>query len=1168
MLEKMINKATNEAIRKLLKKKNFLEKEITGHLVKIKELEEEKEKKEQALNQFLAKKKEVEEKKVLQKSLEKELNRVIRQEEELKRKMRRFGKLSLKSAGPQARKELIWEIGQTENQRRDVGTKKQNLQKELEKIKNRMKEIEEKLRLAEREDSLRSFLGKAADLISREKAELERRTREMKELERKIIEEKKRGEERQREEEKRKVQEELERKRKEEEKRKKEGEKKKREALSVFLNQAISLCNQKKFEESLAAFKNTIQEAEKLKEELGFLARLFGKKTILFQARKYSSMTERAFKKQRQKQAEEKKYLRREELQLLFQKALDYYNKNEVEVAAKLSESLLKELEDEKKKVGFIEKIGIIAPLARKTKRILDKIQKKKREEEIRKRQVQKLKELEEIIIKKKEQAKKPEDIEKQKEEPIKKYEEEQQARQKEITEKYEKELERQMNELLQKQKELKMEDQILRKEAVEEVTERERLRERMAEQEREFAKRKAELKERYEQELERAKKILEERRAEELKRGEEKLKAEETKKGQEVLRKKEKELKSQEAEARKMREAPAEVLTEEEEMKRKEAILKAEEEIRGKRKMIEEETKTIEQEEIKRKQLEERRQKPVAEEETEAEKEKRRAWLKETIRKEKEMMAPEEMEREKQEKEATLKTLFEEAIFHYKEKNFDRAIEIFQELKKELPEPKKEPGFFSRIFGKIPLYIQIENYISKIEKEKILEEKRRIREIREYARIAAGEKRKAKYQLFPNLKRKISKWFPASPLVIFRKFLFLPPLVAIDISDYSIELLRLNKKLSIVAYGRSIIKEGIVHEGKIKDQKELSLAFKLAVNQAGFKPFRPRRGHILRGIVSIPEYKTNVQTFTFKSRDNIFEKVKEEIKKTVPFPIDEIYWDYLEYWDEKLNKTKALVVAVLKDIIDEQIYFLKSCGVEPVVFDLEAASIGRTLLPEKVVLEKTGTLILDIGARVTNINIFDENGFINLSTAIPSAGHYLVDKIAEHFSVSKEEAETIMNIKGFRKEDNVILEVLEKGMEKIVEETNKAIKHYQKKTGNEIKKIILSGGTALLPAIDKFFQSRFQDIEIEIGDPLKKIKRGGGIDPTKAVLYANSLGLALRSIIKDPIGGGINLLPGKIKEKEKKVYWQRHRQKLIIIQIILVALIAAAALLVYLYIW
>ena len=980
------------------------------------------------------------------------------------------------------------------------------------------------------------------------------------------------------------------------------------EALKRIFSFAVRFLKQGDFDTAREAFKIVVRESEE-KEKKWFSSRIFRRPSLRAKAERYlkemviwqaqakekqkkealhqaqdearkRKETEERWKKeqekrrkeekkkkfqkqikQREKEVEEKKYLRREELQLFFQKILDCYNKNEVEVAANLSEILLKELEDEKRKVGFIEKIGIIGPLTLKTKRILNKIQKKKMEEEIRKRQVQKLKEVEEIIKKQKEEVKKPEDVEKQKEELIKKYDEELKAQKEEITKKYEKELERQMNELFQKQKELKMEKREL------------------GGLERELEEQKTEIKEKYEQEFERTKKALEERQVKELRDWEEKLKTEETKKRQEALRKKEEELKNQEAETRKIREAPEEVLTEEEKIQRKEAILKTEEEIREKRKMIEEETKRIEQEEIRKKQLEEGPQEPIAGEETEVEKEKRRVWLKEAIEKEKEMMAPEEMERERKEKAAALKTLFEAAIFYYKENNLDRAIEIFQELKKELPEPKKEPGFFSRIFGKIPLYIKIEGYISKIEEEKIFEEKRMVKEVKEYARIASGEKRKEKYQFFSRLKEIASKLLLANPVVIFRKFLFLPPLVAIDISDYSIELLRLNKNLLILTYGRSVIKEGIISEGKIRNQKELSQAFKLAVNQAGFRSFSPRSGPILRGIVSVPEYKANVQTFTFESRDNIFEKVKEKIKETVPFPIDELYWDYLEYLDEKSNQTKVLCAAVLKDIIDEQIYFLKSSGVEPVVFDIEAASIGRALLTERFPSEKRGkgkeekyfqkidkdTLILDIGSRVTNINIFDENGFIDLSTAILSAGHYLIDKIAEYFGVSKEEAETIINIKGFRKEDNVILEVLEKGMEKIVEETKEAIKHYQNKTGNEIKKIILSGGTALLPEIDKFFKGHFKDIEIEIGDPLKKIKRKGGINENKAILYANSIGLALRSIIKDPVGRGINLLPGNIKEKEKKVYWQRHRQRLIIIQIILVILIAAAALLIYL---
>ena len=558
-------------------------------------------------------------------------------------------------------------------------------------------------------------------------------------------------------------------------------------------------------------------------------------------------------------------------------------------------------------------------------------------------------------------------------------------------------------------------------------------------------------------------------------------------------------------------------------------------------------------------------------------EKEKRRAWLKRVIRKEKEMMPQKE---EKKEKEATLKKLFDEAIFYYKESNLDKVIEIFQELKKKLPAPQKKPGFFSRIFGEPSLYVKIEDYISKIEKRRALEEKKKIEKIREHAKIISGEKRKEKYQPSSKFKKITSKLPLVNPFVILKKFFFLPPLVAIDISDYSIEILRLNKNCSILSYGRSVIKEGVVSEGKIKDQKELSQAFKLAVNKAGFRPFKPRSGPILRGVVSIPEYKTNIQTFTFKPEDNIFEKLKEEIKKTVPFSIDEIYWDYLECPDEKSKQTKVLCAAALKEIIDEQVYFLKSSGVDPLVFDIEAASIGRALLTEALPSKEKGkkekkkyfqkidkdTLILDIGARVTNINIFDESGFINLSTAIPNAGNYLINEVAEYLGVAEEEAKKAINIKGFSKEDNAILETLENGMEKIVEETKEAIKHYQNKTGNEIKKIILSGGTAFFPEIDNFFKEYFKNLEIEIGDPLKKMKGKGKINTNKAILYANSIGLALRSIARNPVGEGINLLPEKIKEKEKKIYWQRHKQKLIIIRLVLAALVAAVAFFIYFY--
>jgi len=61
-----------------------------------------------------------------------------------------------------------------------------------------------------------------------------------------------------------------------------------------------------------------------------------------------------------------------------------------------------------------------------------------------------------------------------------------------------------------------------------------------------------------------------------------------------------------------------------------------------------------------------------------------------------------------------------------------------------------------------------------------------------------------------------------------------------------------------------------------------------------------------------------------------------------------------------------------------------------------------------------------------------------------------------------------------------------------------------------------------------------------------------------QAIFYANSIGLALRAISKDPFRNGINLLPDEIKIKEREVYFKNYRNKFIAVVIMLVAIISA----------
>jgi|GEM_PF-1579609 len=658
----------------------------------------------------------------------------------------------------------------------------------------------------------------------------------------------------------------------------------------------------------------------------------------------------------------------------------------------------------------------------------------------------------------------------------------------------------------------------------------------------RQLEKEQEEIKRRHKQELERQAKEIRQRQVEEFKKQDQEWK----KKQEELRREKEENIASF-----------------------KERIRKKKEDLEAKRKMIEEEVEKIRQEEMIREELRRKREEPIPEEEIQLSKEKmeerkkelelrrkaieeeaRRLQLEElerekaerekeeqerkkkaatpaeeekleikTAKKEKQLTEEEIKERRRKEKE--LIPLFKQAVRHYKAKEFDKANELLLSLEKQVFEPEKEPEFFDKLFDKVPLYIKIEDYLKKIKKQKkIISEKE--------AKLRKKEKKKEV------LKKEEPEEKPLNKNVfnIFGRIKPAHPTIGIDISDHSIEILYLNRQKSIMDYGRTTIRGGIIRDGEIIKQKELTEAFRLTCQQAGLKPFDPRKGLLSKAIVSLPESKTYIQVFAFDSRNNLLKKIKEKMESAIPFPISDLYWSYAESWDQNTGKTKVLCAAALKDIVDSQAHFLRSSGINPIAFDIESASMGRALIPERE--KQEATAILDIGARTSNLSIFDKKAFLSFSLTIRCAGLDFVKKISDHLAIPQEKAENIMKEKGFKKEDNPFLPVLEEEMGKIIKETQKSIDYYQTESGENAEKIILAGGMSLLPGISDFFQERFEKTKVVAGNPFEKIKRKGGLKEETAVLYANVIGLALRAVSKNPVKDGINLSPEEIKSREK----------------------------------
>jgi len=569
-------------------------------------------------------------------------------------------------------------------------------------------------------------------------------------------------------------------------------------------------------------------------------------------------------------------------------------------------------------------------------------------------------------------------------------------------------------------------------------------------------------------------------------------------------------------------------------------------------RKAIQMEVQRMEQEELRIRRLKEEAQEDIARREREKEKEKekkKRAEEFSSVKQEKVvrdswvaptkdifLSAEEILIKEREDKE--LQSIFSSALEHYNKKELDEANTLFLKVQEQAIEPAKELGFFAKILNKAPLYIEAEKYLKKIASQKVVQEKRALKMIRRQAKEEAkkktqknGKKKEDQIALIGN-----QEWEkPSSLRNIFdsfkEKITFHHPIVGIDISEHSIEILHLSRQRSILTYGRTVIKDGIIRDGRVKDQKALATALGLTMKRAGFRAFDPRKGPSLKAIVSIPGSQTYIQVLTLNAKSNFPEIVRQEIEKTIPFPINDLYWSYSKIGDESQDKVKVIYAATPKDIIDNRIHFLKALGIIPIVFDIEAISLGRALLSGTSELNesdkeniKEGIMILDIGARISNLSIFDKNGLIGLSVTIPYAGFDFVLQVADSLNISREKAEAMIEEKGLENADS-FLPILKESMEEIIKETQQSMDHYLRESGKGVGKIILTGGFFLFPGIDNFFQSCFKEVEIEIGNPLKTIKRKGGLKKERAILYSNVIGLALRCIAKNPAKSGLNLL-------------------------------------------
>src|SRR5438128_9372636 len=217
------------------------------------------------------------------------------------------------------------------------------------------------------------------------------------------------------------------------------------------------------------------------------------------------------------------------------------------------------------------------------------------------------------------------------------------------------------------------------------------------------------------------------------------------------------------------------------------------------------------------------------------------------------------------------------------------------------------------------------------------------------------------------------------------------------------------------------------------------------------------------------------------------------EAQQTVPFPIDEVVWDYQLVGGGTDEQLQVVLVAIKSDLLEGINAAVEAAGLRPMVIGVANMALYNAFRYNYSDLTDS-SLVVDIGARTTNV-LFIEPGKV-FSRSVPIGGSSITAAIAREFRESFAEAElrksrdAFVSLAGAHTEPADtdaarVSKIVRATMTRLHAELMRSITHYRAQQGSQPDRIFLSGGSAGMRDMREFFYEKFQ-LPIEFFNPLQ----------------------------------------------------------------------------------
>jgi len=279
---------------------------------------------------------------------------------------------------------------------------------------------------------------------------------------------------------------------------------------------------------------------------------------------------------------------------------------------------------------------------------------------------------------------------------------------------------------------------------------------------------------------------------------------------------------------------------------------------------------------------------------------------------------------------------------------------------------------------------------------------------------------------------------------------------------------------------------------------------------------------------------------------------IQYEAQQNVPFPLEEVVWDYQILGSAPTGELEVLLVAIKNEVVESFFRIGEQAGLNMKLVDVSPAALCNAYRFNYGDAEGC-VMLLDIGARSSNL-LFFEQGRV-YSRSINIGANSITTDFATEAKMKWDDAEKLKIEEGFvslggayeepsNPHQALVSKIARQVMTRLHIQMNQTIQFYRgQQGGSSPTKLYLAGGASLLPYTAQFFAEKLT-VPVDYFNPFRNIQIDPAINLEEMAKVAHQfgevVGLSVRNLAECPVE--LNLLPASHRKQQnfnaKRVYF------------------------------